>query len=261
MAPADRRYDREQGWRTTTTAKLREARNRVLRHISPVACASRGRRDPLLSRRGWWPLPEDFDQMSPRDFRAVVRSARLTRTGPERPRTGEGPVQSGRRKRTSLAKALLSDTRRQSLELAEEAIAVDPESTDHRHTRPDGTTADNSERGIMVAFRIIDRATEPVESADLSWTSWRQSAHSSSINLSYEPPADGGSQREPPCYRGSMRHRQKPAPPPIRHQSASAIPTASHQTAPIRACLAIAAVAICSLAYISPRQRAGNYGP
>ena len=57
---------------------------------------------------------------------------------------------------------------RRSLELAEEAIAVDPPHRGRRRERDDGTVSDWNEDGLLVSFRVIDPSTvELVEFMDL----------------------------------------------------------------------------------------------
>lgn len=55
--------------------------------------------------------------------------------------------------------ALTNEQARLSLELAEEAIAVDPYHRSRRHERNDGLVIDRNERGILVAFRVVDEET------------------------------------------------------------------------------------------------------
>lgn len=64
--------------------------------------------------------------------------------------------------------ALVNDEVRRSLELAEEAIAVDPDHRLRRLERRDGTVTDRNEPGLLVSFRMVDDQTiELVEFMDL----------------------------------------------------------------------------------------------
>jgi hypothetical protein len=64
--------------------------------------------------------------------------------------------------------ALVNDEVRRSLELAEEAIAVDPDHRLRRLERRDGNVTDLNEPGLLVSFRILDdQSIELVEFMDL----------------------------------------------------------------------------------------------
>ena len=70
--------------------------------------------------------------------------------------TGEGDIKPKSSPAYTVRKAALTDEQaRLSLELAEEAIAVDPDHRDRR-IEIDDVIYDRSEPGIMVAYSVVD---------------------------------------------------------------------------------------------------------